>query len=242
MYWIQPDASRKIVAEHPRQRRIYDKTAVSYQGRRTESLDTAMVAAWRESQLKKLGGVRGKSVQDKVSGSSISIDAPRALGVASGGIEKNTRRNESTDASVLAKITGDNSMLEVLASKLGIAVEELSSKRGDIKESGGPTGEPDSTVEDEIVEDLDDEMVDDGTAEYLQRSFGKAVSIADGSGPSYNARDTTAIGPQLRSIPAPVSAEGTPSTARRDSADAENIIVGERRGSPNDGSERSKVL
>ena len=57
MYWIQPDASGKIVVEHPRQRRICDKTAVSYQGRRTESLDTAMEAAWRESQLKKLGGV-----------------------------------------------------------------------------------------------------------------------------------------------------------------------------------------
>ena len=34
----------------------------------------------------------------------------------------------------------------------------------DVKESRGPTGEPDSTVENEILEDLEDEMVDDGTA------------------------------------------------------------------------------
>ena len=88
MYWIQPDASGKIVVEHPRQRHIYDKTAVSYHGRRTESLDTAMVAAWGESQLKTLDVARGKSVQDKVGGSYTSIDAPRALGVASGGIGK----------------------------------------------------------------------------------------------------------------------------------------------------------
>ena len=46
-------------------------------------------------------------------------------------------------------------MSEVLASKLGIAAEELSFKLGDVKESGGPTWEPDSTVEDEILEDLD---------------------------------------------------------------------------------------
>ena len=88
MYWIQPDTSEKIEVEHPHQRNIYDTAVVSYQGRRTESLDTAMVAAWRESQLKKLGSVRGKSVQEKVRGSSTSIDAPRAHGVSSGGIGK----------------------------------------------------------------------------------------------------------------------------------------------------------
>ena len=93
-----------------------------------------MVAAWRESHLKKLGGVRRKSVQEKVGGSSTSIDAPRPLGVASSGIAKITKRNKSTEASILTKITGDNSMFEVLASKLGIAAEELSFQLGDVKE------------------------------------------------------------------------------------------------------------
>ena len=117
MYWIQPDAIGKIFVVHPRQRRIYDKTAVSYQGRKTESLDTAMAAAWRESQLKKLGGECGKGVQEKIGSTSTSMDTPKTLGVASGGIGKHTKRNESTEAYVLERIRGDTSKLEILASK-----------------------------------------------------------------------------------------------------------------------------
>ena len=90
-------------------------------------------------------------------------------------------------------------MLEVLAAKLGIPLKEQSSKLGDVKESGDPTREPDSTVEDEILEDLDDEMVDKGTAEYLQKQFGKAVSFGDCSRPPNNPRETTAVGAELRS-------------------------------------------
>ena len=42
-----------------------------------------MVAAWRESQLSKLGRTREKSVKEKVGSHSTSADAPRALGGAS---------------------------------------------------------------------------------------------------------------------------------------------------------------
>ena len=99
-------------------------------------------------------------------------------------------------------------MLGALASKLGVAPEELSSKLGDVHGSDGPTGEPDSTVKDEILEDLDDEMVDEGTAEYLQSSFGKAITIPDGSEPSNSAIGSAPVGPQLRSVQAPVPTEG----------------------------------
>ena len=110
---------------------------------------------------------------------------------------------------------------------------------GGVNESCGPTAEPDSTVEDDILEDLDDEMVDAGTAEYLQRSFGKAVKNGDGRGPSDNARETTALCPQLSFIKPTMSTEGAPSSAGRNSADAEDIHEGERENCDKGGCKRA---
>ena len=112
---------------------------------------------------------------------------------------------------------------------------------GKIDGSGGPTGEPDSTVQDEILEDLDDEMVDEGTAGYLQRSFGKAVTIADGSGPSNSAIGTARVGPQLHSVQAPVPTEGAPSAIASASADIENVARHEHEGSDNNAGARERL-
>ena len=82
-------------------------------------------------------------------------------------------------------------------------------------------------------------MVDEGTAEYLQRSFGKAVTIADGSGPSNSAIGTARVGPRLRSVQAPVPTEGAPSAIASASTNVENVATRELESSDNNAGARA---
>ena len=110
---------------------------------------------------------------------------------------------------------------------------------GDVGGSGGPTREPDSTMEDEILEDLDDEMVDESTGGYLQSSFGKAVTIANRSGPSNSTIGTARVGPLLRSLQAPMPTKGAPSAILSASTDAENVATRDHEGSGNNAGARA---